>query len=234
MRSGSAFTQLVTFDTGFPDAAITWALLDGAGTTVTSGTVTPVALSVSAVIAVSGTYNTLSGGALSAPRELSWHYAVAGLQVSGQTRYRVEAFLPYGVSPNGVRAKLGIEQHELPDDLIDLVTAYDRFRTTVSAVKLTAADSALDRTIGDAIEALAATIVIASLQVRISLAQSSGNDTFERFAKIDWDALQASLGLYINAGYLAIDAAIDVTTGYGLLMIPVVRLDPLTGADQNG
>src|SRR5690242_17086046 len=102
MRAATALTQLVEFTDGQPDADITWELLDGRGQQVATDAVTPAADAVSAIITVTAAQNSLEAGVLAEPRELSWAYTVGGLVHTGRRRYRLEAFLPLGVAPDGV------------------------------------------------------------------------------------------------------------------------------------
>jgi hypothetical protein len=234
MRAGTALTQLVEFADGFPDANISWSLLDGAGAEVANGSVVPVADSVSAIITVTGAENTLGAGELYGSRELNWSYAVAGIIRSGTVRYQLEAFLPLGVSPEGVRRKLGVEPHEVEDDTIDLVGAYSRFQDTIGEANLTAVVAAggLEALVArDGIEALAALMLIPSLQIRLAAKQSSGTDQFQR-ASIKWDELRAQLNDLVAQAYTAVDPTFDETAELGALLVTVVRSDPIVGEAQ--
>lgn len=229
MRSGTALTQLVEFSEGAPDGDITWTLLDGAGATVTGGTVTPEADSVSAVIAVPGAQNVISeAGVLFAHRELNWSYTVGGIAHNGRQRYRLEAFLPFGVSEEGVRRKLGVESHEIEDESIDLVGAFTDFRKKVTAALLDAVSGDDELVVCDAIEALAALNVLPTLQVSLAAKESSGTSQFQR-DKIDWKALRAHLEYLVATGYATVNPATDTTANLAPLLIAVVRADPVTG-----
>lgn len=230
MRSGEPLTQLVEFTEGFPDGNISWVLRDGDNNQITTDTVTPAANSVSAVVTVSGTHNTLSGGNLYGYRELSWSYLVGGIQISGLKRYRVEAFLNFGVSPQGVRDKLGLETHELDDDSLDLVLAYSAFRNAVGAAELDAiTDSYKKLLIRDAIEALAGLRLLPTLQIKVAQREISGVSQFQRGA-IKWDDLKAHLNELLAMGYTAVNATLDPAAGYGSIFAVVVRNpDPISG-----
>lgn len=223
MRSATPLTHLITFEDGAPDATIAWGLLDGRGQQVTSGTLTPEEGSVSAVIAVSAEHNTLVPDALSGARELRWNYTSAGLMRSGRHRYRLEAFLPFGIAEDGVRRKLGVEVHELADESIDLVTAYARFGTIPNTLT-----DLEELAIANAVEATAAIMVIPSLQVSLAAKESSGTNQFQR-AAIDWSAIRAQLDEYVTAGFAVLNPSLDETAGYSPLLVRVVRPDPVTG-----
>lgn len=230
MRSGSTLTQLVEFSDGFPDGNIAWELLDGRGLTVTSGEVVPEAGSASEVIALTSAQNTIEDGVLASPRELRWAYLVNGILHLGRHRYRLEAFLPFGVSEDGVRNKLGLEAHEVADDAINLVTAYGHFLSTVGADVLGAADGYASLLVCDAIEATAALVLIPSLQVSLAMKQSSGTDQFQR-AAIDWDAIRSSLEGYISRAQAVLLPNVNDTADYPALLVAVVRNDVLIGED---
>jgi hypothetical protein len=229
MRAGQALTQLVEFTDGFPDGNITWELLNGTGSQVTNGTVTPAPSAVSSVIAVAAVDNgIIEAGALSEPRELHWSYTVAGLLKSGRLRYRLDAFLPLGVSEGGVRNKLGLETHELEDEAIDLVGAYSRFRDQVTAAALDAAAGSAALKARDAIEATAAIGQIPALQVKLAAKQSSGTDQFQR-EKIDWNMIRGQLDQYIAEGIAAVNPELDLAGSFGSLVQTINRDDPVTG-----
>lgn len=227
MRSGTALTQLVEFSDGFPDGDVEWQVLDGHGSQVASGSVVPVAESVSVVLTISALENELEAGAVASPRELSWAYTVGGLVHTGRRRYRLEAFLPFGVSEEGVRTKLGLEPHELEDDAIDLVSAYGQFVETVGADPLLTVTGYQETKVCDAIEALAAIAILPSLQVKLAMKQSSGTDQFQRGA-IDWAALRAQLDNIVTAGITTVNPNFSETGTFGSLLVVVVREDPVT------
>jgi hypothetical protein len=233
MRSGLPLTQLVLFSDGFPDGDISWELLDGTGATVTSGVVTPAAASVSAIITLTGAQNTIEAGVVSSPRELQWSYAVAGVLRNGRHRYRLEIFLPFGVSEQGVRRKLGLEDEELDDDVVDLATAYQAFQELVGATALAAATGYTAQLACDAIEAMAALPLLPALQVSLASKESSGTNQYQR-AKVDWDRLLAQLERYVQDGALAVDPTYDPSANYGAILVPAVRNDPIVGNDQTG
>lgn len=229
MRSGEAFTQLVEFSHGFPDGDITWTLRNSSGTIVASGTVTPVAGAVSAVVAINGTHNTLAGSNLYESRELRSIYTVSGIQHVHTEQYGVEAFLNFGVTERGVRDKIGLDEDELPNDAIKLALAYSVFETTVGAANLAAVTSAYGQMIVcDAIEALAAIRILPSLRVRVSSREVSGISQFQRHA-INWDALAAHLNELLAAGYTLANPEVDPAAAFGSTFLVVTRTDPITG-----
>lgn len=229
MRSGNPFTAEVTFDEGFPDAAISWKLLDGDGTQLTTGSVTPAAGDVSTIITVSGANNALSTGVLAGNRELSWSYTVGGLAKGGQIRYDLEAFLPFGVSCDGVRTKLGLDVDEVSDNEINLVTSYLAFQQVVTSATLSAVTDTYSKlVVRHAIEALAGLRLVPSLQLKLAKKEVSGISQFQR-ADIDWTELSAYLNSLVAAGYTALNPDLD-PANVGSLFLTVVRSpDAVTG-----
>lgn len=233
MREGQASTQLIEFTDGFPDGDISWEVLDGSGATTGTGAVTPVAGAVSAVIGVPATANTIAAGLLAEPRELQWSYAVGGLIQRGRLRYRIEAFLPFGISEDGVRKKLGLELEELADEDIDLVAAYTFFRENAGKDPsgnyfVDVAPAASAHAISNGIEAVAGLDILPQLSIRLAISQSSGSDQFQR-QDIVWADIKAQLQHLAALGYVAANPIVDFTTNYGSLLTPVVRTpDPVT------
>lgn len=228
MRSGTTLTQLVEFSDGFPDGNVDWQLLDGTGTPVANGNVVPEAGSASAVVTVTSAQNVIEGGVLYSPRELNWSYLVGGISHAGRYRYRLEVFLPLGLSEEGVRRKLGLEAEELEDEAIDLVGSYSRFRTDVGAASLDPVTGHEALLACDAIEALAALALLPSLQVKLAQKESSGTNQYQR-ANIKWDSVREQLEAYLAQGYEAVNPNAAPTADYPALLVAVVRADPVTG-----
>lgn len=236
MRAGTPLTQLVEFSFGHPDAGVSWQLLGQRGALITQGEVVPAADAASTVITVAPNFQTLAAGQLAEARELSWAYTVGGVAYTGQRRYRLEAFLPFGLSADGVRRKLGVEAHEVDDEAIDLVSAYGRFSEMVTADELAFVEAAGGYpaiVIGDAIEALAATTLIPSLQVALAQKESSGTNQFQR-ARIDWEMIRSQLDDYVLSGRRVIQPSLDETADFGPILVRVVRPDPIVGESTAG
>lgn len=230
MRAGQAFTHLVEFPDGVPDGDVSWELLDGRGLSVASGTMTPAPDAASLIITIPGADNELDTGVLSGSRELSWSYLLSGLSQTGHQPYRLEAFLPLGVSVDGVRRKLGVETHELDEDTVDLAIAYGQFQNMVTSAVLDAVDGYEASLARDAVEALAALPLLPVLSVSLALKESSGTDQFQR-DKINWDGLREQLNRYVASAVALIAPALDETVNFGPLVVPVVRSpDPVTNA----
>lgn len=226
VRSGSVLTHTVPLPAGAP-ASVTWRVYNAAGVEIGDGTVTPAADAVSFDIAVPASLNQLPLGGFVSSRDLVWAYQLGTQLIQDELRYSVEARAPFGVSPSGVRNKLGLEKADLEDSDISLIRAYLAFRS----VRDPAAQDPDDLVIRDAIEATAALQLIPGLRIRVAKSEDSGTNKYQR-QDVDWDRIAADLEALVTAGYLLIDPEYD---GYGveegtLFLLATPATDPLTGA----
>jgi hypothetical protein len=231
-RNGTTISTLVQFPSGLPDGSVAWAVFDEDGLQIDNGSFDPPAGAVSAHIVVPSAANLLAPGNLLGFRDLVWSYMVGSEVVNGDARYILEARPPYGPTPDGVRYKLGVEPHELPDEEISLVRAYYQLLASAGNPDLTGftATEPQRLALADAIEAVAALNVVPTLQVRIATKESSGTDTFQR-QTIDWAYLADSLRAIISAGIIILDPAFDPFEGFGdLFLLATPAVDPITGA----
>lgn len=220
LRSGNAASVLVEFPSGAPDGNLNWTLLGPDGTTITAGAVTVPSNAVSQIITVPAQFNTTDVGELASFRDLTWTYSKGGAVINGEQRYSLEARVPYGASNDGVRTKLGVDPHDLPDSEISLVQAFYNFADTVGGSEFTelATTPGESLRLRNALEALAALALIPSMQVRIASKESSGTDTFHR-QTIDWAALAVDLQAQVTSGITVILPTLDETAGFGAIFI---------------
>lgn len=216
---------------GFPDANISWSLLNETGTLVASGSLTPTAGAVSVDVQISSANNSLGAGEVLGARELLWSYTVAAAAVSGSHRYTIEGSVPFVVSEAGVRQLIGIDQEDdLPDHDVPLIKAYLHFQNAVGDDALAAGllGTAFERSqIATAIEAQAALMVLPSLQVRLAQKESSGTNQFAR-GKIDWERLEAHLARLVSEGSVIVNPATDpLATNNTALLVLVTPVDDL-------
>lgn len=201
MKSGLPRTEVILFEGGIPDGDIAYTLTGGI-----TGTVTPEANSVSASITITAPQNTLANGSLTGFRELNWSYLSGGQTVSGSTRWTLEGTIPFGVSEDGVRQKLGLE--ELTNEEIPLIKGYLEFQNKLGASTLAALESTSDYNqvlLIDAIEASAALYLLPTLQVRVAKTETSGTNTYTR-QNIDWAMLEARLQAYVSKATTALSS----------------------------
>ncbi len=231
--AGSPFAHELDFSTGLPTGAVVYSVLGNDNLPVSGYeaiSVYPPAGALSLLIIVPGTINTVSTP-LFETRTLSWTYPTEHGVENGRKRYRVVRDIVFPVTPEGVRAKLGIEDHELPDERIDLLSAYATLSNGYEAGALDAYATAGDSTtllIADAIEAMAGLEVVSSLQLAVARKESSGTNSYERFANMDWDSLRAQLYSYIGRLNDILVPLVDPTT-LPVIFLAVERDDPVTG-----
>lgn len=221
MRAGLPLTYTIEFASGIPDANVVWRLTDGAGVLIATNSIIPPPGSVSVNIQISPVNNLVPEGQLHAFRELQWEYQVGGVFHTGVHQYTLIARLPYGVSPEGVRKKLGVESHELEDDEIDLLGAYLRFESNVTPGSL-AAYVGTTYPITHAIEAQAALDILPTLQVRLANKETSGTNAFQR-QSIDWELLASHLMGTISEGLLLVDPTVDLLGSPSVAFVVVTR-----------
>jgi hypothetical protein len=224
------------FSSGHPDGNVAWSVLGPNGVQMDSGSITPDANAVSVNIPLSTVVNTLGVGSMMSFRDVVWTYSVLGVVINDELRYSVQARVPLGASPDGVRQLLGVSRVELPDDDIPLVEAYIRFIDIVSQESF---DAAIDGGIADltlrrAIEASAALAVLPTMPIRVTNQESSGTNSFKR-QEIDWAAIGDNLAGLINGAIILVDPTFDITAGFGaLLILASPSVDPITGASASG
>ncbi len=229
LRSGAPFVHVIEFASGSPDANLSWTLTDATGDQLVAGTVTPGAGALSVTVVVAGIHNTLQPGALFAPRNLAWAYTVGGQGVADGVTYSVEAVVPFGVSADGVRRKLGLEAHELIDRDIDLLRGYTDVGDTIDLSELAGETGRTALLARDAIEAQTALNLLPTLQVRLAQKEVGGEKQFQR-AKIDYALLTVALLDQVAALHAAVDTSFDGTPGGTYFTLAGRTADPLTGA----
>lgn len=232
IAEGSVFGHELLFASGAPSGAISYTVRGNDNlpiTALTNLSVTPASGAVSHQLVIPPSGAVLATGATFEGRTLSWSYDA----VSGSVRYRVDAYLPFAVSIEGVRAKLGLFDDELSEADIDLTAAYVRFAGPIVAQEALAASAlAGDFTtlaVTDAIEAVAALAVLPGLQLKLAKSRSSGTNKFERQSDPDWAMLREYLTGLVSLGTDAIDVPSDIYGGTGFLLAFSTRTDPITG-----
>lgn len=230
MLSGQPYSRLVSFNDGAPDGAVVWVLNDVSGTELATGSVTPVAGSISTHIVVPAQHNTLGvEDPLRVTRDLSWSYTTGGAVRAGAERYFVEGRLPFPTSEEGVRKLLGSPAHNLPDAEIDLIGAYWTIQRIAGADNLAALannDGPDAMVIAQGIEAQAALVVLPTMPSRLAMKESSGTDSYQR-GDVDWKDVESRLQQYIQAAVALVTNEPEFETGSIFqLTLPVDRFSP--------
>ena len=230
MRSGQALPYLVEL-VGVPVGNLAWSLANEDGTNIASGTVVPAVGAISLTIPVTSGNNTLSG-TLWGSRDLTWSYTVGAELIYGEHRYSLEGRVPFGVTPGGVRTKLGLTaDQDLVDDEIPLLKAYLLFQDRVGSVALTAVTGDIGKLIvREALEASAALELLPTLQVRVAQRESSGTNQYVR-GDVEWDKLEQVLRQLIAVGEVLVNPDLEpVSNGISLLQVASPDTDLFPGA----
>ncbi len=230
--AGSPFAQRIEFSTGLPTGAVSFQLLDAVGTVLLSDTVTPDAGAMDCLILIDGANNT-TAKPLFDTRTLAWHFLTASGLVSDRVTYTVRKPIPFAATVDGVRVKLGVEDHEITADDVDLVSAYAEFTAMFEDGALTAHVGAGDRNelmCIHAIEALASLALLPSLQIKLAQRETSGTNEFSRYSKIDWALIEADLIDHVARARQMVTGetggTVSIFTTIG------IAVDPITGASN--
>lgn len=213
--AGSPFAQRIEFSTGHPTGAVSYQLLGNDGSVLVDQELTPDAGAISMLILISGAHNSCTKP-LFETRTLAWSYVTDAGLVSDRIVYRVQKPIPFPVSADGVRAKLGVEQHELKDEEIDLVTAYSEMLELVPEGSAAIYETAGDRNtiiLIHAIEALAALSYLSALQLKIAQRESSGTNEFYRYSSVDWRRIEDDLIGHVARARALLDTEYDISGG---------------------
>jgi hypothetical protein len=235
MLAGSPFAHEIDFSTGLPTGAVVYSVLGNnnlpiAGFNAVS--VTPAAGALSITLIVPGIANTCNLP-LFEGRTLTWTYSTTKGIITQSVRYRVEKQIPFLVSNEGVRSKLGVEDNEVEDRDIDLLHAYATLQAKYPTGVLDAIaplGNLNTLLVINAIEARAALDVLPSLQLAVAKTEDSGTNKYARFNSVDWDALRAGLEAHLN---LVDDLLVPAVDYVGIIMFQTAGsgTDRVTGAE---
>jgi hypothetical protein len=206
--AGSPFAQLIEFRTGLPTGAISYTLIGNAGEVLVDDQVTPDAGAVSHLLVIDGAHNTCAQP-LFETRTLVFSYLTATGIVSDRVSYRVDKPIPFAASGEGVRLKLGIEPHELTDEEVDLVAAYAQLLTFGDPTPYVSSGDRNALLMVNAIEAIAALLVVGILQLKIAQREDSGTNKFIRYTGPDWLRVESDLHLHIARARQILDSSYD-------------------------
>lgn len=231
MRAGFPYSHHILFESETPTGDLTWYLKDASDTQIATGTITPAPGSTSTLITVPAANNELAAGVLRSTRELIWQYPTSqGLHL-GSVRYKLDGSIPFPVSHDGARNKIGVPTDAISDEELDLVTAYWDFEDMVTADALNPFRNTEGRDafrIAEAIEAMAALSILSTLSIRIAQRESSGTNEYVR-GEIDWRMIEDKLRAIIETGRLTVQPGAAADADYGSLFIVATGPDRLTG-----
>ncbi len=163
-------------------------------------------------------------------RTLIVRYAVKSQPRSIRQSFRVVPYLNHSVSPDTIRAYIGINPHELPDTDVDVFIGYLMIEEVVTQAVLEAklsSGTTAEVSANNLITYQTVLNVIPSLKLRVAQKETNGAVGFDRLAKLDIDKLEADTRA-------ALADALNTVTGRQVdspvLGVFTLSTDPVTGA----
>lgn len=234
LEENTPFSHLVEFTSGVPTGVFSYTVYDEDNAIVDGLEDEEIAIGLGAVsvtITIPAGSNTVSKP-LFERRTIVWTYPTSAGIVTDSISYSIRKAVPFPVTTEGVRILLGISSQEIPDERIDLLAAYIAFSELFTDASIledyeTTGDSTSFK-ITKAIEAVAAIQLLPTLQLALARRKDSGTNQYERWNRIDWMGLKASLDMIVTEALLLVDPTLEFD------FLPVftlsIRTDPLTGA----
>lgn len=179
---------------------------------------------------------TISSGnnTVSLPNEvryLSVKFVYGGTTYTIDQYYLLRSNTRFPLSPDDVRAVLGLQSSELDDSNIDILRAYDLVQSDVEDVDLAAVLSggtALLPTLIEAVKIKAAMVSTVGIEASMFQMEQADNTLYKRFASVDFNAIRGDLsGRYSQL--LALLADEDTTAGAVTISQLAFGTDPVTG-----
>lgn len=148
-------------------------------------------------VPLTGTDHTVSGGRRFEKRRVVVVWTSNGESFNHRFTYRVIPLLNYTASEADVRSLLGLSEDELPNEEIDLLTAYFSVESQLTAVVLEgalASGTSVELSANALIVVEAAIASLPSLQTRTPMVQADGTKRWERFrTPPNWELLRQQL-----------------------------------------
>jgi hypothetical protein len=144
-------------------------------------------------VSIPGSVNALPNGAKFGYRAILVSYESNGVTYHNTVRYRVHPYLNFHAGPDNVRSYLGVHSSELPDNDIDLVSAFYRLQLEATGIDLASKFSSGTVeafTANQALVYMAALEVIPSFQLRIAQRQTSDGSSLSRLENLDFKAME--------------------------------------------
>lgn len=231
--SGEDITVPVAFTRGgepfVPDALnLVWYLRDQTGTA--GGTTSLTCTNTYADILVLAAQNALPGGQRFTKRFVCVSGTHGGKPFTIVVPYTLAPWKNFTVTAQEVRDFIGVDAGELDDNSIDLLDAYFAVVDSVGdeTILATALASGLkaETQANTAIRMKAALMVLPSLQLRLSQAESDGSLTLERLKDLDLAGTAKLARLNYGAVMTALSGR---TTQERVAFIVTTPTDPVTG-----
>jgi len=178
------------------------------------------------VIEVDGTANTASERE---KRTLIVSYKVAGATYKTTISYFVAPWINTSVTPDDVRVFFGVNADELPDSFIRIEDAYYTAVATYDKVEFDQAlsDTGTMRIANDMILGFAALPLVQVLKIRLMQSESSDQEKYARFSKLDLDSFLPKINAMIVGGATDLFGVTEDTAFFFDVATPT---DPITGA----
>lgn len=178
---------------------------------------------------------SIPGSANAATLDSELRYCTTEFVYDGKTYilrdfYFLRSELNFPLSPNDVRAALGLSSSELPDASIDIIHSYDQVQLDLPDVSLSnilETGSDLIPTLIDAVKYKAALEAATVIQSTMLQMEQADNTLYRRFAEVDFDGIMANLAKKYSLALLRLSGATDSTTA--TLVIVTADTDNITG-----
>jgi hypothetical protein len=234
---GIANSVLVEFlnkkDFEIPDVgSVYYTLYDTSGVAIAGHTnvaVTTTATTTRFVLALLAAIFSIAVGKRFEKRTLVVRYTVSLKPRTIRQSFRIIPYLNHSVSADSIRAYIGINPHELPDQDIDIFNAYLKIEATATKTVLDAklaTGTTEELSANNAILYQSVLDVIPSLRLRIAQKETNGSVGFDRLAKLDLDKLEADTR---NALADVLSTATGRQVESPVLGVFTLPVDPVTG-----
>lgn len=163
-------------------------------------------------------------------RTVTFNYLVSTNAKQQSVAYRLTAFLNHIVTGGQIRGFIGVQQHELPDEEIDLMVAFLKVEKVVGLAELADALSSgttVELSANEMIRMQAVLDVLPSLKQRIAQSETNGLKGFSRPVIRDFsDVEQKAKDRYADA---LTDTTGRTTDSAHSLAVLTQDTDPVTG-----
>lgn len=233
--AGEASTFLVPFlvDGEFvtpDDGSVTYTVRGNDGAALSGLSAVAVSVSTTEVpITVSALANAKDAGKDFENRFIIVDFEADGYPHQAKLVYTLVDWMIFTTSGDDVRALIGASSSELPDQDIDLVSAYFKVRSTLGSSVLTEALSAGNATTRSANRAIACTAALEalpSLQLRVPQSDGDGMVKFTRFSGVDWRQLTGEISAKLATALSEITGVSESTPVFGVV---ATSTDVITG-----
>ncbi|WP_454287255.1 hypothetical protein [Rhizobium arsenicireducens] len=162
-------------------------------------------------------------------RTLTTKFTVGGAEALVTQAYRVVPELAYSVTSETVRAFIGIEVHEMPDDAIDLLSAYLAVEKVMGTAALGTAlvSGTTDELSANTLICMRAVLdVLPSAKQRMAQSEKNGVKEFSRVDLKELDKLKIEAEKRYQE---ALDELVVISTTTVSLFLTTANIDAITG-----